>query len=71
MNLHNAAPVTGIPTGVVYAAGLACGVGLAWINIQNIWALITGRIGFDDLVPQIETEEMLSANVPHQDKTRS
>lgn len=71
MNLHNAAPVTGLPTGIVYAAGLACGVGLAWINIQNIWALVTGRIGYDDLVPQIETEEMLSANVPHQDQPRS
>ena len=71
MNLANAAPVTGLPTGIVYAAGLACGIGLASINIRNLFLLITGRIAFDDLVPQIETEEMLSANVPRQDNPRS
>jgi TRAP-type C4-dicarboxylate transport system permease small subunit len=71
MNLTNAAPVTGLPTGIVYAAGLACGVGLASINIRNLFLLLTGRIAFDDLVPQIETEEMLSANVPRQDNSRS
>lgn len=68
MNLFNASPVTGLPTGIIYAAGLACGVGLAWINLKNIVALLRGQISYDDLVPQIETEEMLSAHVPQQDK---
>lgn len=68
MNLFNASPVTGLPTGIIYAAGFACGVGLASINLKNLIALLRGQVSYDDLVPQIETEEMLSAQVPHQDK---
>ena len=71
MNIANAAPVTGLPTGILYAAGLACGIGLAWINLTNLIRLFTGQFAYDELIPNIESEEMLSAQVPSEDRPRS
>lgn len=71
MNISNAAPVTGLPTGLIYAAGLACGLGLASINIKNLYDLLLGRMSFEALVPRVESEEMLSAHVPHEKQERS
>ncbi len=43
LNMANPAPVSGIPLGVTYLAGIACGLGIAGLNLQRLFLLLTGR----------------------------
>jgi len=58
INMTNYSPVSGIPLGVTYLAGIACGLGIAGLNLQKLFRLLTGRftepapIGSDDPPPQ-------------------
>ena len=54
INMANYAPVSGIPLGVTYMAGIACGFGIGAINLQNIFLLLTGR--YADLADIAQTE---------------
>jgi TRAP-type C4-dicarboxylate transport system permease small subunit len=43
INIDNHAPITGLPLAVTYMAGLACGLGIAALNLLALWRLLTGR----------------------------
>lgn len=58
INLDNHAPVTGIPLGVTYLAGLLCGIGIGALNILAIVALLHGTMSDEDLVIGAESEEL-------------
>lgn len=43
INMTNYSPASGIPLGVTYLAGIACGLGIAGLNLQKLVRLATGR----------------------------
>lgn len=58
INLENAAPVTGIPIAVIYAAGFACGLGIGALNLIALSNLVTGRMPDSALVVGAGSEEL-------------
>lgn len=58
INMDNLAPVTGIPLGVAYLAGLVCGLGIGALNVIALFEILTGRMPEDRLVFGVESEEL-------------
>lgn len=58
INIENAAPVTGIPIAVIYAAGFACGLGIGALNLIALFDLVTGRMPDSALVVGAGSEEL-------------
>lgn len=58
LNLANLSPITGTPVAVIYMAGLACGVGIAALNVMTLVYLVTGRIPPEKLIVGVESEDM-------------
>jgi len=58
INMENYAPVTGVPLGVTYLAGLVCGLGIGALNVIALFELLTGRMADSDLIVGTESEEM-------------
>lgn len=50
INLDNAMPVSGWPVGLMYAAGLVCGVSIGVLLLVDLGRALCGRLGDDDLV---------------------
>ena len=67
INLDNLSPITSTPVAVIYVAGLACGAGIAALNVLTLWRLVTGRIPPDRLVIGVESEELTTAHLPPQE----
>ena len=63
LNLENYAPVSGIPQAVTYMAGLACGLGIAALNLVTLVALFRGTLADDDLVVGAVSEEVALVDV--------
>ncbi|WPB58910.1 TRAP transporter small permease [Xylophilus sp. GOD-11R] len=42
INLHNFAPVSGIPRGAIYAAAVTAGVCLGLLILRDLWRLLSG-----------------------------
>lgn len=40
INMNNMAPASGLPVGITYMAGIACGLGIGALNVQNLIQLI-------------------------------
>ncbi len=65
LNLENYAPVSGIPQAVTYMAGLACGIGIAALNILTLIALFRGSLSDDELVAGAISEEIAVLDAPN------
>jgi len=57
INIDNRAPITGIPLAVTFMAAFACGIGIALLNLQTIWRILSGRMRPEDYVVGAESEE--------------
>lgn len=52
IGMDNAAPVTGVPLGLVFVSLLISGVGMSLILLHSLWRQVTGRMPANELVPQ-------------------
>lgn len=52
IGMDNAAPVTGIPLGIVFLSLLISSVGMSLMLLYSLWRQVTGRMPADELVPQ-------------------
>ena len=57
INLGNAAPVSGMPVGIVYAAGIIFSVSVLFILLAELYRVLSGKATDKDLVMVRETEE--------------
>lgn len=57
INWDVAAPVTGLPMAVVYAAAIVFALGAAFLLVLELVQLVTGRLADDQLVAVRESEE--------------
>ena len=57
INLHNAAPVSGMPVGIVYAAGIIFSVSVGLILLADLYRVVSGKASEDELVMVRESEE--------------
>jgi TRAP-type C4-dicarboxylate transport system permease small subunit len=71
INIDNLAPVTGLPLGLSYVAGLACGLGIGVINLVDIWRLLTGRMPPGELIVGAESEELTAFEAKAAERPRS
>jgi TRAP-type C4-dicarboxylate transport system permease small subunit len=60
LNVHNPAPISGIPLAVTYLAAVACGIGIAILNVINLVALFQNRMSDDELVIGSASEEEMA-----------
>ncbi|MDP3410081.1 TRAP transporter small permease [Bosea sp. (in: a-proteobacteria)] len=58
INIHNPAPVSGVPLAATYLAGLLCGLSIGALNLLAIGALLRGTMRDDELVIGAESEEL-------------
>lgn len=52
IGMDNAAPVTGVPLGIVFLSLLISSVGMSLMLLHSLWRQVTGRMPADELVPQ-------------------
>jgi TRAP-type C4-dicarboxylate transport system permease small subunit len=57
INLHNAAPVSGMSVGIVYAAGIIFSVSVGLILLVDLYRVLSGKASDDELVMVKESEE--------------
>ena len=57
INLSNSAPVSGLPVGIVYAAGIIFSVSVICILLVELYRVISGKATERDLVMVRESEE--------------
>ena len=57
INLSNAAPVSGMPVGIVYAAGIIFSVSVIFILLAELYRVVSGKVTDKDLVMVRESEE--------------
>jgi TRAP-type C4-dicarboxylate transport system permease small subunit len=57
INLHNSAPVSGLPVGIVYAAGIIFSVSVLFILLGDLYRVVSGKASEQDLVMVKESEE--------------
>jgi TRAP-type C4-dicarboxylate transport system permease small subunit len=57
INLTNSAPVSGLPVGIVYAAGIVFSVSVIFILLAEMYRVISGKATDKDLVMVRESEE--------------
>lgn len=69
INLDVHAPVTGIPVGVVYAAGVFFGASAIVLLVRELWRAVTGRMRDDELVMVRESEELEQVEELHLGET--
>lgn len=59
INLHVAAPATGLSTGLFYGVGLVFGVSAGLILLAELYRAVTGRLSDAELVMVKESEEVV------------
>lgn len=52
IGMDNAAPVTGIPLGIVFLSLLISSLGMSLMLLHSLWRQVTGRMPADELVPR-------------------
>jgi len=52
LGMDNAAPVTGIPLGIVFISLLISSAGMSLMLLHSLWRQVMGRMPADELVPQ-------------------
>ena len=57
INLGNAAPVSGMPVGIVYAAGVIFSVSVLFILLAELYRVLSGKAADKDLIMVRESEE--------------
>jgi TRAP-type C4-dicarboxylate transport system permease small subunit len=57
INLKNSAPVSGLPVGIVYAAGIIFSVSVGLILLAELYRVVSGKATDKDLVMVRESEE--------------
>ena len=57
INLHNAAPASGMSVGIVYAAGIIFSISVGFILLANLYRVVSGKASDKDLVMVRESEE--------------
>ena len=57
INLKNSAPVSGLPVGIVYAAGIIFSVSVIFILLAELYRVVSGKATEKDLVMVRESEE--------------
>ena len=57
INLGNAAPVSGMPVGIVYAAGIIFSVSVLFVLSAELYRVLSGKASEKDLVMVRESEE--------------
>ena len=57
INLKNSAPVSGLPVGIVYAAGIIFSVSVSFILLAELYRVVSGKATDKDLVMVRESEE--------------
>ena len=57
INLHNAAPVSGMSVGIVYAAGIIFSISVGLILLADLYRVVSGKASEKDLVMVRESEE--------------
>ncbi|MFT3720081.1 TRAP transporter small permease [Pseudorhodoferax sp.] len=50
IGMDNAAPVTGVPLGLIFISLLVCSVGMSLVLLHSLWRQVTGRMPADELV---------------------
>lgn len=56
-NMGNAAPVSGVPVGVMHAAAVVSSIGLLIVITSHLLRVLTGKAGEEELVQVAESEE--------------
>jgi TRAP-type C4-dicarboxylate transport system permease small subunit len=57
LNLGNALPVSGMPLGLMYAAGIVSSLAIGSILLIDLWRALTGRLSDEELAQVRATEE--------------
>ena len=57
INLHNAAPASGMSVGIVYAAGIIFSISVGFILLADLYRVVSGKASEKDLVMVRESEE--------------
>ena len=57
INLHNSAPVSGLPVSIVYAAGIIFSVSVLFILLGGLYRVVSGKASEQDLVIVKDSEE--------------
>lgn len=57
INLDNTAPASGLSLGIVYAVGIVFSVSTGFLLIHDLYRLVTGRLGEDELFMAQSSEE--------------
>ena len=57
INLGNAAPVSGLPVGIVYAAGIVFSISVGFVLLAELYRVLSGKAADKDLVMVRESEE--------------
>jgi TRAP-type C4-dicarboxylate transport system permease small subunit len=57
INLHNAAPASGMSVGIVYAAGIIFSISVGFILLADLYRVVSGKASDKDLVMVRESEE--------------
>jgi len=68
INLDVRAPVTGIPVGVVYAAGVFFGASALLLLARELWRTVTGQLRDDELIMVRDSEELEQIEELHLDE---
>lgn len=68
INLDVHAPVTGIPVGVVYAAGVFFGASALVLLARDLWRSLAGRLRDDELVMVRDSEQLEQIETLHLDR---
>lgn len=58
LNADTTAPASGLSVGIFYAAGFVFGVSASLIIAWELYLLLTGKLGDDDLIAISESEEL-------------
>lgn len=70
LNMANLSPVMGVPTAILYIAGLACGLGIGAINLVTLIRLLMGRVPPGELVIGAESEELAAFETQNRERRR-
>lgn len=54
LNFHNAAPITGLPYGYVYIAGIVGGIGMGLLLLRSMYRMATGKMTDAELSSNFE-----------------
>jgi TRAP-type C4-dicarboxylate transport system permease small subunit len=60
LNIDQSTPAIGIPYAYVYSSGVVVSIGMGFIAAMNLYMLLAGKIGENDLVMTTDSEEKIA-----------